>query len=99
MTTSNGQIILTGVVILANPRPVDPHKGNRNIAFDVNVPVKDGKNETLGLLRYFTPEDRVGEFQKISQNTFTQAFVVGKVKIFFKTSHTQLNLTLHFILR
>jgi hypothetical protein len=55
--TSPGQIILTGVVILANPRPVDPQKGSRNVAFDVNLPVKDGRSRALGLLRYFTPEN------------------------------------------
>jgi hypothetical protein len=55
--TSPGQIILTGVVILANPHPVDLQKGSRNVAFNVNLPVKDGKNRVLGLLRYFTPEN------------------------------------------
>jgi hypothetical protein len=62
--SSPGQIIVAGVVILTNPRPVDPQKGNRNIVFDINFPVKDGKKCTLGLLRYFTPENRVNEFQK-----------------------------------
>jgi hypothetical protein len=77
--SSPGHVLLTGVVILTNSRPVDPQKGNRNVAFDVNLPVKDGKNRTLGLLRYFTPEDRVNEFQKVWENTFTQAFTVAKV--------------------
>jgi hypothetical protein len=93
MATPNGQIILTGIVILANPRAVDPQKGNRNIAFDVNLPVKDGKDETLGLLRYFIPEDKVGEFQKISQNTFTQAFINAKVRF---TSEISISLTSTF---
>jgi hypothetical protein len=87
--SSPGQIIVAGVVILTNPRPVDPQKGNRNIVFDVNFPVKDGKKRTLGLLRYFTPENRVNEFQKIWENTFTQAFIVAKVPFFImKTSNT-----------
>jgi hypothetical protein len=77
--SSPGQIFVNGVVILANARPVDPQKGNRNVAFDVNLPVKDGKKRTLGLLRYFTPETRVSELQKIWDNTFTEAFIIAKV--------------------
>lgn len=77
--SSPGQIIVTGVVILTNPRPVDPQRGNRNVVFDVNLPVKDGKKRTLGLLRYFTPENRVNELQKVWENTFTQAFIAAKV--------------------
>lgn len=76
---SPGQIVVAGVVILANPRAVDPQKGNRNVVFDVNFPVKDGKNRTLGLLRYFTPENRIAELQKIWDNNFTQAFIIAKV--------------------
>jgi hypothetical protein len=74
-----GQIFITGVVVLANPRPVDPKKGNRNIVFDANFPVKDGKRNTLGLLRYFTPENRGNELEKIWDSTFTEAFIVAKV--------------------
>jgi hypothetical protein len=77
--TSPGQISLIGIVILASPRSVDPQRGNRNIAFDVNLPVKDGNSRALGLLRYFIPEDKVGEFQKVWENTFTKAFVVANV--------------------
>jgi hypothetical protein len=77
--SSAGQILLTGIVVLASPRSVDPQKGNRNVVFDVSVPVKDGTNLALGLLRYFIPEDRVGELQKIWENTFTKAFIVSKV--------------------
>jgi hypothetical protein len=78
-TTSPGHISLTGIVVLANPRAVDPQKGNRNIVFDVNIPVKDGNSRALGLLRYFTPESRVAEFKKVWDNTFTEAFIVAKV--------------------
>lgn len=78
--SSPGQIIVTGVVILTNPRPVDPQRGNRNVVFDVNLPVKDGKKHTLGLLCYFTPENRVNELQKVWENTFTQAFITAKVR-------------------
>lgn len=82
--SSTGQIIITGIVILSNPRAVDPQKGNRNVVFDVNFPTRDGRKRTLGLLRYFTPEDRVNEFQKIwdSQESFTQAFMIAKVRFF-----------------
>ena len=81
MTSPTGQIILTGIVILANARPIDPEKGNRNVAFDVTLPVKDGNTSTLGLLRYFTPENRVSELQQVWNNDFTQAFVVAKVRL------------------
>jgi hypothetical protein len=77
--SSPGQIFITGVVILANARAVDPQKGNRNIAFDINFPVKDGKRNMLGLLRYFTPENRGSELEKIWDSTFTEAFIVAKV--------------------
>jgi hypothetical protein len=78
--SSPGQIFVTGVVILANPRAVDSQRGNRNVVFDVNFPVRDGKRRTLGLLRYFTPEERVGELQKAWDNNFTEAFIVAKVR-------------------
>lgn len=77
--SSPGQTLLAGIVILAKPRTVDPERGNCNIAFDVNLPVKDGIDQALGLLRYFTPENRVTEFQKVWGNTFTKAFVISKV--------------------
>jgi hypothetical protein len=79
--SSPGQIILAGIVILESPRAVDPQKGNRNIAFDVNIPVKDGNDsQALGLLRYFTPEDRVEELQTVWDNDFSRAFIVCKVR-------------------
>jgi hypothetical protein len=81
MASPAGQISLTGIVILANPRSIDPQKGKRNVAFDVTLPTKDGNKPTLGLLRYFTPENRVSELQKTSENTFTPAFVISKVCI------------------
>lgn len=43
--SSPGQIFISGIVILANTRPVDRQKENRNIAFDVNFPVKGGTSE------------------------------------------------------
>jgi hypothetical protein len=43
--SSSGQIFMSGVVILASARSVDPAKGNRNVVFDVNLPIKDGKKE------------------------------------------------------
>ena len=66
-------------MVLANPRSVDPQKGARNIVFDVNLPVKDGRGGTLGLLRYFIPENRVNELKKVWENNFTEAFIIAKV--------------------
>jgi ribosomal protein L1 len=77
--SSSGQIFISSVVILANARSVDPTKGTQNVVFDVNFPVKDGKKRTLGLFRYFTPENRVGELQKVWENNFTKAFIIAKV--------------------
>ena len=54
---SPGQIMITGIVMLANARPVDAEKGTRDVAFDVNFPVTDGKKKTLALLHYFLPEE------------------------------------------
>lgn len=88
MSSPTGQIIITGIIILAHPRPIDPQKGNRNVAFDVTIPVKDGNTSALGVLRYFTPENRVSELQKIWDNDFTQAFIVAKVSFpLHKTFH------------
>lgn len=80
MTSTPGQILLSGIVVLAKPRPVDPSKGNRNIAFDVNLPVDDGaEHQTLGLLRYFIPESRINDLERVWQDDFTQAFIISKV--------------------
>ena len=79
--SSPGQIFVSGIVMLANPRAVDPQKGTRNVVFDVNFPVKDGRNCTLGLLRFFTPENRINELGKVWECTFTQAFIIAKVRI------------------
>jgi len=75
--SSPGHIIVTGIVILENARPVKAPKGTRNVAFDVNFPVNDGKKRTLGLLRYFTPEERINELQQVWKNDFTEAFIIA----------------------
>jgi hypothetical protein len=87
MTSPAGQIFLTGVVVVAHPRAIDPQRGTRNVALDVTLPVKDGRNPTLGLLRYFTPENRVSELQRIWDNEFTEAFVVSKVCLSILSFH------------
>jgi hypothetical protein len=97
MTTATGLAILTGIVVLAHPRSIDPQKGNRNVAFDVNLPVKDGTAAALGLLRYFTPENRVADLQKIWTNSFTQAFIVSTVSI--SRSFFQRHLTKKHVVR
>jgi hypothetical protein len=82
MTSSPGQIFLSGIVVLANPRAIDPSRGNRNIAFDVNFPIVDGVNhQSLGLLCYFTPENRINDLDKVWEKRFTQAFIISKVRI------------------
>jgi hypothetical protein len=80
MSSPAGQTILTGIMMLANPRPIDPQKGPRNLAFDVTLPAEDAHKPSLGVLRYFTPENRVADFHKIWDD-FTPAFVVTKVRV------------------
>jgi len=77
--SSPGHIVVTGIVILANAHPVEATKGTRNVAFNVNFPVSDGKKRTLGLLCYFTPEERISEMQKVWENDFTEAFIIARV--------------------
>jgi hypothetical protein len=81
MSSSAGQVILTGIVMLANPHPIDPEKGNRNLAFHATVPAKDAHKPSLGLLRYFTPENRVTDLQKLRDDDFTPAYVTTKVSV------------------
>lgn len=84
MTSAPGQIFMTGIVVLTNPRAINPSRGNRNIAFDVNFPVEDGSHDqSLALLRYFTPENRISDLDKVWQDRFTKAFVITKVCIHF----------------
>ena len=79
--SSTGQIFIAGIVMLGNARAVDPQKGNRNVAFDVTTAAKDGSKDTLGLFRYFTPENKINELQKIWNVQFTQAFVIAKASL------------------
>ena len=77
--SSPGHIFLSGIIILQDPRTLESEKGTRNLAFDVNLPIKDGKTKAVGFLRYFIPKPKVEEMQKIWENEFTEAFITAKV--------------------
>ena len=78
--TSPGHIFLSGIVVLQNPRTLESEKRTRNIAFDVNLPIKDGKTNAIGFLRYFIPKSKVEKMQKIWDNELTEAFITAKVR-------------------
>jgi hypothetical protein len=78
--TSPGFISLSAITVLASPRPIDPQKGIRNIVFDANFFIVDGSHtSTLGLLRYFVPENMVSIIQSFSEFNFHKAFINANV--------------------
>jgi hypothetical protein len=94
MSTS-GFISLSAISVLANPRPIDPQKGSRNIVLDANFFVVEGSQTScLGLLRYFVPDDMLSSIQDIFQSSFHKAFVVANVcnaYIFSQSSSESIN--------
>jgi hypothetical protein len=75
-----GFISLSAITVLASPRPVDPQRGTRNIVLDANLFVVDGSlTSSLGLFRYFIPEQATGILQKFKDNSFQKAFIVANV--------------------
>jgi len=77
---SPGYISISAVAILASPRPIEPQKGNRNILFDANLFIADGtQSSTMGLLRYFVPDDLRNDLQTFFDESFQKAFVVANV--------------------
>jgi hypothetical protein len=79
--SSPGFISLSAITVLASPRPIDPQKGIRNIVFDANFFIVDGsQTSTLGLLRYFVPEDMLSVIQTFSESNFQKAFINANVR-------------------
>jgi hypothetical protein len=93
MSGSLGFISISAITLLASPRPVNPQKGMRNIVFDANFFIVDGsQTSSLGLLRYFAPDNTPNLIQKFSQDTFQKAFIVATVRLstfpsIFHSSH------------
>lgn len=84
---SPGHVKISGMAILANPRPIDPQRGIRHLAFDANFNIADGgKRPTLGLLCYFVPDHMANEIENIMKDEFTQASVTANVCISFVVS-------------
>ena len=78
--SSLGYTSISAIVVLESPRPVDPAKGQRNLAFDANFFVTDGsQTASLGLLRYFASDDMAKEIRKIPEKGFQKAFIVANV--------------------
>ena len=80
-TTSPGSVTISGVAVLQSPRPVDPHKGPRNIIFDVNLCIVEGSQTvTMALLRYFIPPKMSNEIQHMQEKPFQKAFIIANVR-------------------
>ncbi|KAF8972075.1 hypothetical protein BDZ97DRAFT_2070693 [Flammula alnicola] len=80
--SSPGHVIIAGLGMIAFPRAIEPTKGPRNMAFDVNFNIKDGgKKPTLGLLRYFVPDFLYDQVQKLTDDDFVQAFVIATISM------------------
>lgn len=76
MNDIQGSIVITTIAMLASPQSVDPSKGPRNKIFHANLNVNDGReSSTLGLLRYFVPEDLLPMVEGI--HDFRQAFIIA----------------------
>lgn len=84
---AHGFISLSAITVLASPRPVDPQRGTRNIVFDANFFVVDGsQTSSLGLMRYFAPENATTLIQRFSDNPFQKAFIIANVRIHITSS-------------
>ena len=85
---SPGYISILTIAVLADPQPVDPQNGCRNVVFDANLYIAENMEQfSLALLRYFVPEDMINAMSKI---TFQKAFIVANVcssKIFSTIPH------------
>ena len=84
MMSSSGYICISGIAALECPRPINPSKGQRHIAFDANFFVTDGSGRaTVALLHYFAPDDVANEMRKIAVDGHRIAFVVANVCCYF----------------
>jgi hypothetical protein len=81
---SPGFITIAGLAVLQSPRPIDPHKGPRNVVFDVNLCIVEGSQTvTMALLRYFAPNEMTNEIQAMAEKDFQKAFIIANVRILF----------------
>ncbi|KDR70862.1 hypothetical protein GALMADRAFT_144341 [Galerina marginata CBS 339.88] len=85
--TSPGFIPISTITVLASPHTVDPTKGDRNIVFDANFFIVHGsQTSSLGLLRYFIPDDMIELVRKMNDKAFQKAFVVANITSIKKNS-------------
>ena len=84
-TYDNGHVVLSGISMIGNPRPIDPQRGDRHLAFDANFPVRDGMHKSsVGMFRYFLPPDF--DHSLIPNGKYTPVYVVANVSIAKKTT-------------
>jgi len=81
MSSQSGYVSIAAVVVLETPRPIDPQKGQRNLALDVNFYVPESTQmASLALLRYFASNNITNELLKIPrEKPFQKAFIVANV--------------------
>ena len=78
LTTTPGSITITALAMITFPRVLEPSKGPKNKVFNVNLNIRDGpKVTTLGLLRYFVPDNLMDTIENIKD--FTQVFLVATI--------------------
>ena len=78
--SSSGYSCISAIAVIEHPRPINPAKGQRNIAFDANFFVAEGfRRATVALLRYFAPDDIANEIRKIPVDGHRIAFIVANV--------------------
>jgi hypothetical protein len=83
-----GFISISAVTVLASPRPIDPQRGTRNVVFDANFYIIDGSHtSSLGLLRYFVPDNAPNVMQKFTTERFQKAFIIANVRNSFIFPH------------
>jgi len=92
MNDMPGSITISTVAMLTFPRSLDPSKGPRNKVFDINLNIPDGREKsTLGLLRYFVPENLMNNVENITE--FSQAFIIATISVMPPNGPKDLSIT------
>jgi hypothetical protein len=78
-----GSITISGVAVLQSPRAIDPQKGPRNVVFDASFCIVEGsQTASMGLLRFFAPNEMVNDIQEMAEKPFQKAFIIANVRLF-----------------
>ena len=85
--TTPGSITITTIAMITFQRALEPSKGPKNKVFDINLNIRDGHEDTtLGLLRYFVPDNLMDSIENIKD--FTQVFLVAMIAAMPSTGPT-----------